>query len=104
MLDMPVPDVKQQWAWIVLGWETLQRISGSADTPKGSLSNACIGSLSSLWCYLSKNTYETTYEAAIYAMANPDQPQFSNNLMSLVCYSSLIYTCFNILDILHYLE
>ena len=25
-------EVKQHWAWIVLGWETLQGISGSAGT------------------------------------------------------------------------
>jgi hypothetical protein len=25
-------EVKQHWAWIILGWETLQRISGSAGT------------------------------------------------------------------------
>ncbi len=31
-------EVEQHWAWIVLGWETLQRNSGTAGTPKGSLS------------------------------------------------------------------
>jgi hypothetical protein len=35
-------EVKQHWTCIVLGWETLQIISGSAGTPKGILSNASI--------------------------------------------------------------
>jgi hypothetical protein len=29
-----ITKVKQHWAWIVLGWETLQGISGSSGTPK----------------------------------------------------------------------
>jgi len=44
-------EVKQHWAWIILGWVTLQGMSGG-----GSLSTACIGSLSSLRRYLSKKT------------------------------------------------
>jgi hypothetical protein len=58
MLEPPVPilntQVKQHWALIVLGWEALQGNSGSAGTPKGSLSKASIGCLSPLWFYLSK--------------------------------------------------
>jgi hypothetical protein len=47
-------EVKHHRAWIVLGCETLQKISGSAGSPKGCLSTACIGSLLSLWHYLYK--------------------------------------------------
>jgi hypothetical protein len=36
----------------------LLRSLGSAGTPKGSLSKASIGSLSSLWCYLSQKTID----------------------------------------------
>jgi hypothetical protein len=33
-------EVKQLWAWIGVGWETLQRILSSARTLQGSLSKA----------------------------------------------------------------
>jgi hypothetical protein len=41
-------EVNQHWAWLVLEWETLQGISGSAGSPKGNVIKACIGTLSSL--------------------------------------------------------
>jgi hypothetical protein len=51
-------EVKQPWAKIVLGWETPKEFQVLLVPTKGSLSKACIGSLSSLWRYLSKKTWE----------------------------------------------